>query len=72
MGACSSALHRTAVFATTTFESMPYCGAAILTMQLSGVSHKEGYMPVFVVTVLIPLIATGVVTSILTIFPGLA
>jgi H+/gluconate symporter-like permease len=67
-----AAIHRTAVFATTTFESMPYSGAAILTMQLSGVSHKEGYIPVFVVTVLIPLIATGIVTLILTIFPGLA
>lgn len=68
----AAALHRTAVFATTTFESMPYCGAAILAMQVSGVTHKEGYPPVFVCTVLNPLIATGVVTLVLVFFPGLA
>lgn len=52
------ALHRITVIGATTFESMPYSGAAILAMKLSGVSHKDGYPPVFVCTVLIPLAAT--------------
>lgn len=54
----AGAMHRIAVMGTTTFESMPYSGAAIIAMQLSGVRFKEGYPPVFVCTVVIPLAAT--------------
>lgn len=53
----AGAMHRIAVMGTTTFESMPYSGAAIIAMQLSGVRFKEGYPPVFVCTVAIPLAA---------------
>lgn len=58
----AEALHRISVIATTTFESMPYCGAAIIAMQMSGVRYKEGYPPIFICTVLIPLISTLLVT----------
>lgn len=68
----ATALHRTAVIATTTFESMPYCGAAIISMGAAGVSMREGYIYCFVTTVLIPLVCTFITTGLFMLFPGLA
>ena len=68
----AEALHRCAVVATTTFESMPYCGAAIIAVSSFGVTFKDSYKHCFVVSVLITLIATILEMLILVAFPGLA
>lgn len=68
----AEALHRCAVVATTTFESMPYCGAAIIAVSSFGVTFKDSYKHCFVVSVLITLLATILEMFILVAFPGLA
>lgn len=68
----AAAIHRCAVVATTTFESMPYSGAAIIAVSSFGVSFKDSYKHCFVVSVLITLLATILEMLILVVFPGLA
>lgn len=68
----AGAIHRTAVIATTTFECMPYTGAAIISMSSAGVSFKEGYKHVAVCNIVIALFSTAITTLILVLFPGLA
>lgn len=68
----ANAVHRISVFATTTFETMPYSGAVIAAIQMSNTTHKEAYRPLFVCTVFLPLIATYILALLYTIFPFLA
>jgi H+/gluconate symporter-like permease len=65
----ANAVHRIGVFATTTFESMPYSGAALVSIQISGTTHKEGYLPMFICTVLIPFAATYILAFLFSVFP---
>lgn len=68
----ATALHRVAVVSTTTFESMPYCGAVIIAVSSCGTTFRESYKHCFVVSVLITLAASFLETFILMAFPGLA
>ena len=68
----AGAIHRTAVIATTTFECMPYTGAAIISMASAGVTFKEGYKHIAVQNIVIALFSTAITTLILILFPGLA
>ncbi|GGX65469.1 hypothetical protein GCM10011309_14650 [Litorimonas cladophorae] len=40
------------------FDSLPHCGAVIAMLTITGLTHKEAYKDVGVVTVIIPVIAT--------------
>ncbi len=68
----ASAVHRVASFAANTFETVPTNGGILLSLRLSGLTHKEAYFPVFVVTVLCPMLGCATVIALLTLFPGLA
>ena len=63
-------LHRIALFASSTFDSLPISMFVILCHEISGVKLKDGYKPVFVVTVLVPLICTYVIALMYTIYPA--
>lgn len=45
------------VIAVANLDSLPHCGAIITMLTIMGLSHKEAYKDVAVVTVVIPLIA---------------
>lgn len=51
-------LHRVASIASGGLDSLPHSGAVITLLMVMGVTHKEGYKDLGVVTVVIPLIAT--------------
>lgn len=68
----AGAVHRVASFAANTFETVPTNGGILVSLRLSGLTHKEAYFPVFVVTVLCPLLGTAAVIALLSLFPGLA
>lgn len=57
---------------TSTFESLPANGMVIMVLSLVGCTHKEGYKPVFLTTVIATLIGTFVVAGVCLAFPGLA
>lgn len=63
------ALHRVSTIAAGTFESLPINGMIVLTMRMCGVTHKEGYFPVFVMTVVITTLATFLAALLFILFP---
>ena len=58
MGIDPGELHRLVAMASGGFDSLPHCGAVIAMLTITGLSHKEAYKDVGIVTVVIPVIAT--------------
>lgn len=54
------AFHRIAAIASGGLDSLPHCGAVITLLAVTGLTHKDSYREIGVVTVIIPLIATVV------------
>lgn len=50
-------LHRITALAAGGFDSLPHCGAVIAVLTITGLTHRQGYKDVAVVTVVIPVIA---------------
>lgn len=67
-----SAVGRVASFAALTFESLPISGAILLTLSLSKVSHKEGYLPEFMESVVWTTAGTVLCAVLCILFPALA
>lgn len=51
-------LHRLAAMASGGLDSLPHCGAVIAMLTITQLTHKQAYRDVFVVTVLVPIVAT--------------
>ena len=66
------AIMRIGAIAATTFETLPINGLIILTLQLSGCTHKEAYKPMFMQTCLFTLGGAVIATVLIILFPGLA
>lgn len=65
-------LHRTMLIASSGLDTLPHNGFVVTV--LNGVtheSHQDGYMPVFWLTVVTPIIATIVTIVLFSFFPGL-
>ena len=58
MGVTPDELHRLVAMASGGFDSLPHCGAVVAMLTITGLTHKEAYKDVGVVTVIIPVIAT--------------
>ena len=58
MGIAPEELHRLVVMASGGFDSLPHCGAVVAMLTITGLSHKQAYKDVGIVTVVIPVIAT--------------
>ena len=56
-GVPAGVLHRVATVASGGIDSLPHCGAVIATLTIMGLSHKEAYRDMAIVTVVIPVIA---------------
>ena len=50
-------LHRIANIAAGGLDSLPHCGAVIAMLMIMGLTHKQAYKDIFVVTVLVPVVA---------------
>lgn len=57
MGVSPEVLHRVANLASGGLDSLPHCGAVIAMLMIMGLSHRDAYRDIFVVTVLIPVLA---------------
>ncbi|RUO29064.1 GntP family permease [Aliidiomarina sanyensis] len=62
-GVSPEILHRVANLAAGGLDSLPHSGAVIALFTLMGLTHKEAYRDIFVVTVLVPLLAALVVVA---------
>lgn len=56
MGIEVETLHRLATIASGGFDSLPHCGAIVAVLSIMGLSHKEAYRDMGVITVVIPVI----------------
>lgn len=52
MGLNPEALHRLATISAVGLDSLPHNGAVNTLLSISGLTHKDGYIPIFVTTVL--------------------
>lgn len=57
MGVNPAIMHRIGVIASVGLDSLPHSGGIVAVLAISGVSYKDGYKHLFVVTVLITLLA---------------
>ena len=58
LGVSAEEIHRLVAMASGGFDSLPHCGAVIVTLQICQLTHKQGYKDIGVVTVIVPVIAT--------------
>jgi len=59
-GANPELLHRISAIASGGLDSLPHSGAVITVLAVMGLTHREAYKDIFVVTVLVPLAALTV------------
>ncbi|WP_241505746.1 GntP family permease [Parahaliea mediterranea] len=57
-GIAPEVLHRLATMAAGGFDSLPHCGAVVAMLTITGLTHKQAYRDVGMVTVVIPVVAT--------------
>jgi H+/gluconate symporter-like permease len=58
LGIEPAVLHRLVTMASGGFDSLPHCGAVVAMLAITGLTHREAYRDVFVLTVVIPVVAT--------------
>ncbi len=58
MGMDPEVLHRVATMASGGLDSLPHCGAIVAMLTITGLTHKQAYKDVGVITVVIPVFAT--------------
>ena len=70
-GACGSVnagmMHRVASLACCGLDSLPHNGAVVTLLNTCGIDHKDGYIPIGVMTVLMPLITLAFMILLLSI-----
>lgn len=66
-GVPAEVLHRVVAIGSGGLDSLPHCGAIITMLTIMGLTHKEAYKDVAVVTVIIPLIALVLIVAAITI-----
>ncbi|MGY6555381.1 MAG: GntP family permease [Wenzhouxiangella sp.] len=59
LGVAPEVLHRVAAIASGGLDSLPHSGAVIAMLTIMGLKHAEAYKDIFVVTVIVPVIATA-------------
>lgn len=58
MGIDPEVLHRVSTMASGGFDSLPHCGAIVAMLTITGLTHREAYKDVGIITVVIPVLAT--------------
>jgi H+/gluconate symporter-like permease len=56
MGIEPQVLHRIVTIASGGFDSLPHCGAVVAMLTITGLTHKQAYKDVGVITVVIPVV----------------
>ena len=61
-------LHRVATIASGGLDSLPHSGAVVAMLTITQLTHRQAYRDVGVITVVIPVIVTGVIVGLVSIF----
>ena len=65
-------IHRVATIASVSFETLPFNGMIVIILSMTKLSHKEGYMPMFLISCILPLIAAIVAALMYIVAPSLS
>jgi len=63
-------MHRLASMASGGFDSLPHNGAVITLLTICGLSHKQSYKDIFMVSLVIPVTITAITVGVLSFFIG--
>jgi len=69
MGASPSSIARVAVVSSTALDSLPHNSGVVSMIDKCGETHGTAYMPIFWMTVVLPIVATVFCVIIMTLFP---
>ena len=58
MGIEPEVLHRISTLASGGFDSLPHCGAIVVMMTIMGLSYRNAYRDIAIVTIAVPVLAT--------------
>ncbi len=72
LGVNPDVMHRVASMASGGLDSLPHNGAVITLLTICGLTHKQSYFDIGVVTVVIPLIGLALVIGLASLWPALA
>ncbi|MFD2191674.1 GntP family permease [Pistricoccus aurantiacus] len=61
-------MHRVAVLAAGGFDTLPHCGAVITLLSICGLTHRQSYLNIAMVTIAIPMLAVISVITLGTLF----
>ena len=56
-GIAPELMHRVAVLAAGGFDTLPHCGAVITLLSICGLTHRQSYLNIAMVTIAIPMLA---------------
>ena len=62
---------RVLLLSTTVLDSLPFAGAIVAMMSITGIKYKEGYPPIAMTTVLFTFLGNLLAVAIMTFFPFL-
>ena len=68
-GVSTEALHRVTTVATGGLDSLPHNGAVVTLLGICGLTHRQAYLDIFMVAVVVPIVALAVIVA-LAIFVG--
>lgn len=71
LGVNADSAFRALLLSTTVLDSLPFAGAIVAMMSITGIKYKDGYPPIAMTTVLFTLIGNLLATAIMSIFPML-
>ncbi|MGL6098337.1 MAG: GntP family permease [Fusobacteriaceae bacterium] len=57
MGINPEVIHRAMLIAAGGLDSLPHCGAVITLLAVCGITHKEGYKDIGILTVILPIVS---------------
>lgn len=67
-GISLEAMHRVTAVAAGTLDALPHNGAVITLLSICKLGHKDAYLDIFLVAILIPLLALAVLIALATLF----
>lgn len=71
-GVAPAVIHRVATLTGATLDTLPTNSGVIISLQMTGTTHKQAYKHIFMNTVAIPSIIVAIYVILITIFPGIA
>lgn len=64
-------LHRVIAMASVSFDSLPHNGAVLTMLLVCGMTHRQSYKDIAVLTVAVPLVALAIMLAVHGVFPAL-